>query len=767
MNIDPELQKSITEARALAASYGHDVYCAEHLLAALMSNTPAREAIEACSGNPGKIEAAMISYLDNTIGDAGKQEIPVENVEADVSITKLMQRAMLYVKSRNEQEVTGVDLLPSFFAERDSFAATALMDQGMHRFDVVNWISHGVKKRDEQEGARGLQTEMVGSKGSETRKSDGSVLNEYATDLCKRAMDGKIDGLVGRSKEVERTAKILCRRSKNNPIFVGDAGVGKTAIVEGLAKKIVDGDVPSALKDCKVYSLDLTSMLAGARFRGDFEERMKMLLEEVKDDPKVIIFIDEIHAALGAGSGSQGALDAANMLKPALARGEFRCIGATTQNEYRQYFEKDAAMSRRFQKIGVEEPSRDEAVEILNGLKPKLEEHHSVTYGDGVIEAAVDLAIRYVNHRKLPDKAIDIIDEAGASYSSGEVKPYNGEAVVSLKDIEHTVSEMSGVPIKSAGQSERAALKTLSENLKQSVFGQDEAVDSITNAIKVAKAGLRNKDKPVGSFLFCGPTGVGKTELTRQLGEAMSLKVHRFDMSEYMEKHAVSRMVGAPPGYVGHEKGGLLTEAVEKTPHSIVLLDEVEKAHPDMFNLLLQVMDYGKLTDSNGREVDFRNTIIIMTSNAGAEDMTKPKIGFIEDKETKGNEDALKHFFSPEFRNRLDAVVTFRALPKSAVGLVVDKMIFQLEANLVDARVTIEVDDEARDWLGEQGYDPKMGARPLERVIQEKISKPLADEILFGELVDGGNIKISMDAGSDGLNFEFEPATQREAQMAL
>ncbi len=767
--INPEATDAINEAISIAAGLNHKIMTAEHLLLTLISKEGARDGVLACGASPDEVISKVKEYLesDELEDIASKQEtMSPEDVKVSEISMRIIKRSMIYMKAQNSnQKVDVLQLLSAMLAENECYARTILSDLGVSRFDLINWANHGIKKTDRKR----RDFELVGTGDARApRRTETSTLKEFATNLNEKAKEGKIDELIGRTSEVDRTAKILCRRSKNNPIFVGDAGVGKTAIAEGLAKKIVDGAVPASLKNCVIYALDMTSMIAGSRYRGDFEERMKKLLDEVADNPDVILFIDEIHAAMGTGSGSQGSLDAGNILKPALARGDMRCIGATTQAEYRKIFEKDAAMARRFQKVVVCEPTRDQAVGILSGAAPVFEQHHGVEYTQDIIEAAVDLSIRYINHRKLPDKAIDILDEAGAIYSSGEktAPAGSGTPVVTLSDIEATVSQISGVAVKSASKADRAALKTLAEDLKLSVFGQDEAVSTLSSAIKVAKAGLRKKQKPLGSFLFVGPTGVGKTELAKQLSSTLGTKLLRFDMSEYMEKHAVSRLIGAPPGYVGFEKGGILTEAVEQYPHSILLFDEFEKAHPDMTNLLLQVMDNGILTDSNGREVDFRNTILLMTSNAGVQDMFKPGIGFLGRTEEGLNTAAIEATFSPEFRNRLDAVVPFNPLPESAIGLVVDKMVYELEANLQEAKVSLELTTAARNWLGNKGYDVKMGARPLERVVQSQISEKIADQILFGDLADGGNVRIDLNPDVDELEFSYMPIAANEMTTA-
>ena len=757
-----ELEQTVKRAIDLATQRRHEIVTTEHLLAALMDDSHAKETLEACGGNIEDLKSKIISYLDAELEDIIVDESVFSKPEATPGFQRILQRASIHVQSiGRDQTLTGANVLIAIFAEKDSFAAYFLDQANITRFDAVNWLSHGVKKGEEEPeqelAAAGDRGSMSPNKSSKTK-----ALQEFSKNLNEKAKEGKIDKLIGRSKEVHRTVQILCRRSKNNPLYVGDPGVGKTAIAEGLAKRIVDGDVPEALKNATIYSLDMASVVAGTRYRGDFEERMKSILEDLKSDKDAILFIDEIHTVIGAGSTS-GSLDASNILKPALASGEIQCIGSTTYQEFKQHFEKDAAMARRFQKIDVKEPSVDEAIEIVKGLKSYFEDYHKVTYSNESLEAAVKLSVRYIHNRQLPDKAIDLIDEAGASFKA-EDKNSEG-VVVTVEDMESVVSLISQVPAKQVNKNDKEVMKTLSRDLKTVVFGQENAVEVITDAVKMAKAGLRNPEKPIGSYLFTGPTGVGKTELTRQLAKVLDMKLHRFDMSEYMEKHAVSRLVGAPPGYVGYEQGGQLTDAVSKNPHSIVLLDEVEKAHPDMFNILLQVMDYGKLTDGNGRSVDFRNVILIMTSNAGASDMAKAGMGFVREKRVDDDKAALKKFFTPEFRNRLDAVVPFDRLQKESIGLVVDKFIGQLELQLADKSIFIELDEKARTWLGDKGYDPLMGARPLERVIQENISKPLADEILFGQLENGGNVKVSVE--DDKIFFTFEQIKKKEVPLEV
>lgn len=758
-----ELEETVKRAIDLATERRHEIVTTEHLLAALMDDSHAKETIESCGGHIADLKAKIINYLDNDLSDIVVDASSFTKPEATPGFQRILQRASIHVQSiGREQVLTGANVLIAIFAEKDSFAAYFLEQAQITRFDAVNWLSHGVKKGEEDKKEEELASAGDSGGSHQSRNTKNNALQEFSKNLNEKAKSGKIDNLIGRSKEVHRTVQILCRRSKNNPLYVGDPGVGKTAIAEGLAKKIVDGDVPEALKGCTIYALDMASVVAGTRYRGDFEERMKAILEDLKADKNAILFIDEIHTVIGAGSTS-GSLDASNILKPALASGEIQCIGSTTYQEFKQYFEKDAAMARRFQKIDIKEPSVDEAIEIVKGLKGYFENYHKLKYSDESLEAAVKLSVRYIHNRQLPDKAIDLIDEAGAAYKADGRN--TTDVIVSVEDMENVVAHISQVPSKQVNKNDKEIMRNLGRDLKTVVFGQDEAVEVITNAVKMAKAGLRNPEKPIGSYLFTGPTGVGKTELTRQLSKVLDMKLHRFDMSEYMEKHAVSRLVGAPPGYVGYEQGGQLTDAVSQNPHSIVLLDEVEKAHPDMFNILLQVMDYGKLTDGNGRTVDFRNVILIMTSNAGAADMAKAGMGFVRDKRVDDDKEALKKFFTPEFRNRLDAVVPFNRLKKESIGLVVDKFIGLLEAQLADKSIFIELDEDARNWLGDKGYDPLMGARPLERVIQEHISKPLADEILFGELENGGNVKVSIT--DNKVSFIFEKLKKKEPKTEV
>jgi len=675
----------------------------------------------------------------------------------------VIQRAVIHVQSSGRDEVTGANVLVAIFAERESHAAYFLQEQDMTRYDAVNYISHGIAKRPgmaegrSPRGAEEESSERPTSEESESRpKKKGDALDAYCINLNKKARDGKIDPLIGRETEVQRTIQVLCRRQKNNPLLVGDPGVGKTAIAEGLARKIIRGEVPEVLEDATVFALDMGTLLAGTRYRGDFEERLKQVMKEIEAHPNAIMFIDEIHTVIGAGATSGGAMDASNLLKPALAQGTLRCIGSTTYKEYRQYFEKDRALVRRFQKIDVNEPTVPDAIEIVKGLKPYFEEFHKLRYTNEAIKAAVELSARYINDRKLPDKAIDVIDETGASQML--VPENRRKKTIGIKEIEATIATMARIPPKTVSKDDAEVLSHLQENLRRVVYGQEKAIDALSSAIKLARAGLRDPDKPIGAYLFAGPTGVGKTEAAKQLAASLGVELLRFDMSEYMERHTVSRLIGAPPGYVGFDQGGLLTDGIDQHPHCVLLLDEIEKAHPDLFNILLQVMDHGKLTDHNGKQVDFRNVIIIMTTNAGAADLARPAYGFTRTRREGDDVDAINKLFSPEFRNRLDATISFSHLPKEVVEKVVDKFILQLELQLADRHVNIELADEARDWLVEHGYDEAMGARPMARLIQMTIKTPLADEVLFGKLKDGGTVKVVVktdDIGLQSLGFEF------------
>jgi ATP-dependent Clp protease ATP-binding subunit ClpA len=673
--------------------------------------------------------------------------------EADVQPTlgfqRVLQRAVFHVQSSGKKEVTGANVLVAIFSEKQSQGVYFLNLQDVTRLDVVNYISHGAQQQLQGEGAETGEPQLESE-----AEQDASPLELYTTNLNNRAIEGKIDPLIGRELEIERTVQILCRRRKNNPLYVGEAGVGKTALAEGLARMITEERVPEVLQDSTIYALDMGTLIAGTKYRGDFEKRLKGVIAEIQKDPGAVLFIDEIHTVIGAGAASGGVMDASNLIKPVLANGEIRCIGSTTYSEYRGIFEKDHALARRFQKIDVPEPTIPETIAILNGLKSRFEEHHGIRYESAALEAAVELAARHINDRHLPDKAIDVMDEAGANLRLVPIA--NRGEVVTVEMVENIVAKMARIPAKSVSASDRDALRTLERDLKLTIFGQDRAIEALGGAIKMSRSGLRDEEKPIGAFLFAGPTGVGKTEVTRQLAMLMGVELIRFDMSEYMEKHTVSRLIGAPPGYVGFDQGGLLTEAVTKNPHAVVLLDEIEKADPEVFNLLLQVMDHGKLTDNNGRKADFRNVILVMTTNAGAQEMSRASIGFTQQDNSTDGMEILKKKFSPEFRNRLDAIIQFDALEIDSIVRVVDKLVVELEAKLGNNNVTLELDDAAREWIAERGYDPKMGARPMARIIQEEIKRPLAEELLFGSLEEGGHVKITI--GKDGgLELISEP----------
>jgi ATP-dependent Clp protease ATP-binding subunit ClpA len=732
----------------------------EHLLLALTDDKDAAAVMRACNVDLEKLKADLSEYIDTELSNL--VSVDGEDAKPTAGFQRVIQRAVIHVQSSGREEVTGANVLVAIFAERESHAAYFLQEQDMTRYDAVNYISHGIAKRagaDDVRPARGVR-EDGGREAEEGEEGSGkeSALDAWCINLNAKARAGKIDPLIGRELELKRTIQVLCRRSKNNPLYVGDPGVGKTAIAEGLAKKIVEGEVPEVLRGATIFALDMGALLAGTRYRGDFEERLKQVIKELEAQPNAIMFIDEIHTVIGAGATSGGAMDASNLLKPALASGNLRCIGSTTYKEYRQFFEKDRALVRRFQKIDVNEPSIPDTVEILRGLKPYYEDHHKVRYTNEAIRAAVDLSARYINDRKLPDKAIDVIDESGASQKL--LPEARRKKTIGLKDIEATVATMARIPPKSVSKDDAEVLQHIDTNLKRVVFGQDQAIDALSAAIKLARAGLREPEKPIGCYLFSGPTGVGKTEVARQLAELMGVRLLRFDMSEYMERHTVSRLIGAPPGYVGFDQGGILTDGVDQTPHCVLLLDEIEKAHPDIFNILLQVMDHGKLTDHNGKQVDFRNVILIMTTNAGASELAKAAIGFGHSRRTGDDEEAINRLFTPEFRNRLDAIITFGALPPAVVHQVVQKFVLQLEAQLADRGVTFELDEQATAWLAERGYDERMGARPLARLIQEEIKRPLADEVLFGKLQKGGVVKVSVEEkpdGKPGLKLEAIP----------
>jgi ATP-dependent Clp protease ATP-binding subunit ClpA len=719
----------------------------EHLLLALLDIPKVHEILKACNANIPELRRQLAECVDEQTPLLSEDDDT--DVQPTLGFQRVLQRAVFHVQSSGKKEVTGSNVLVAIFSEKQSQAVYFLNLQDITRLDVVNFISHGLPQVPGEGGEEEADAQL---------ESDGDVelspLEQYATNLNELAIQGKIDPLIGRELEVERTVQILCRRRKNNPLYVGEAGVGKTALAEGLARMITEERVPEVLRDSTIYALDMGALIAGTKYRGDFEKRLKGVIAEISEDPGAILFIDEIHTVIGAGAASGGVMDASNLIKPVLANGKIRCIGSTTYSEYRGIFEKDHALARRFQKIDVPEPSIEETVAILNGLKSRFEEHHGIRYDTAALEAAVDLSARHINDRHLPDKAIDVMDEAGANLRLQPVAE-RGERVT-VEMVENIVAKMARIPAKSVSASDRDALRTLERDLKLTIFGQDRAIEALSSAIKMSRSGLREEEKPIGAFLFAGPTGVGKTEVTRQLAMLMGVELIRFDMSEYMERHTVSRLIGAPPGYVGFDQGGLLTEAVSKNPHAVVLLDEIEKAHPEVFNLLLQVMDHGTLTDNNGRKADFRNIILVMTTNAGAGEMSRASIGFTQQDHSSDGMAIIKKSFSPEFRNRLDTIIQFASLDIDSIKRVVDKLVVELEAKLGNNDVTLELDDEARAWIAERGYDPQMGARPMARVIQEQIKRPLAEELLFGSLADGGHVKITV--GPDGkLQLNAEP----------
>ncbi|MDQ2067397.1 ATP-dependent Clp protease ATP-binding subunit ClpA [Xinfangfangia sp. CPCC 101601] len=757
------LEQAIHGALALANARRHELATLEHLLLALTEEPDAARVMRACSVDIDELKKTLTEFIDDDLSTL------VTNVEGSEAVPtaafqRVIQRAAIHVQSSGRTEVTGANVLVAIFAERESNAAYFLQDQDMTRYDAVNFIAHGVAKDPSFGEARpitGAEHEGETPK-AEAGEAKESALSKYCVDLNVKAQKGDVDPLIGRDQEVERAIQVLCRRRKNNPLLVGDPGVGKTAIAEGLAWKIVKKEVPEVLSGATIYSLDLGALLAGTRYRGDFEERLKAVVKELEDHPDAIMFIDEIHTVIGAGATSGGAMDASNLLKPALQGGKLRCMGSTTYKEFRQHFEKDRALSRRFQKIDVNEPSVPDTIKILMGLKPHFEEHHDIRYTADAIKTAVELAARYINDRKLPDSAIDVIDEAGAAQHL--LSDSKRKKVIGTKEIESVVAKIARIPPKNVSKDDAETLRDLEKTLKRLVFGQDKAIEALSASIKLARAGLREPEKPIGNYLFTGPTGVGKTEVAKQLSQVLGVELLRFDMSEYMEKHAVSRLIGAPPGYVGFDQGGMLTDGVDQHPHCVLLLDEIEKAHPDVYNILLQVMDHGKLTDHNGRAVDFRNVILIMTSNVGASDMQKSAIGFGRDKREGEDTAAVERTFTPEFRNRLDAVISFSALPKQVILQVVEKFVLQLEAQLIDRNVHIELTEEAAIWLGDKGYDDKMGARPLARVIQEHIKKPLAEELLFGRLTKGGLVKVLVKNGAIELEVQ-EPSKPRLANQ--
>jgi ATP-dependent Clp protease ATP-binding subunit ClpA len=748
--LDKELELTLNNSFKEARERRHEFITVEHLLLALLDNSSATQVLKACGANLNALHSDLIKFIQEN--SPILEDDDERDTQPTLGFQRVLQRAVFHVQSSGKKEVTGANVLVAIYGERESHAAYFLSQQNIARLDVVNYISHGIAKvpQDEQPDDPDSAIE------EDTRQDEGgtNTLESYAVNLNEQASLGKIDPLIGRQIEVQRTIQILCRRRKNNPLYVGEAGVGKTAIAEGLAMKIVNGEVPEVLSSSTIYALDLGALLAGTKYRGDFEKRLKNVIAQLQKTEGSILFIDEIHTIIGAGAASGGVMDASNIIKPVLASGELKCIGSTTYQEYRGVFEKDRALARRFQKIDVSEPSIDETIKILQGLKSRFEEHHQIKYTHQALRSAVELTERYINDRHLPDKAIDIIDEAGASQRL--LPPSRRKKTIGVADIEQIVANVARIPPKSVSTSDKGVMKNLERNLKMVVFGQDQAIGTLATAIKMSRSGLGNQQQPIGAFLFAGPTGVGKTEVTRQLARILGIELIRFDMSEYMERHTVSRLIGAPPGYVGYDEGGLLTDAINKHPHSVLLLDEMEKAHPDVFNLMLQVMDHGTLTDTNGRKTDFRNVIITMTTNAGADRIGRSSVGFTPQDHTGDAMEAIKHIFSPEFRNRLDAIIQFNSLDAQTIASVVDKFLYELEAQLDDKKVSIEIDDAARKWLGEHGYDKVMGARPMARLIQEKIKKPLAEELLFGELEHGGYVSITEKEGEIIVKLEEE-----------
>lgn len=746
------LEKTLHQALKNAADRSHEYATLEHLLLALIDDGDASQVMNACGVDLGELEDAVVLYLDSEL-DSLKVEKSIDPSPTS-GFQRVVQRAILHVQSSGKDEVTGANVLVALFSERESYAVYFLQQQDMSRLDAVSFISHGVGKGGQSVDPAELSGSDEGDDKKEAKSKKETALDQFTVNLNEKAKDGRIDPLIGRQAEVDRTVQILCRRSKNNPLYVGEPGVGKTAIAEGLALRIIEESVPDVLKPAVIYSLDMGSLLAGTRYRGDFEERLKQVVSELEKMPDAILFIDEIHTVIGAGATSGGAMDASNLLKPALSGGIIRCIGSTTYKEFRNHFEKDRALLRRFQKIDVNEPSVEDTIKILAGLRGAFEEHHKVRYAPDALKSAVELSTRYINDRKLPDKAIDVIDEVGAMQML--LPPSRRKKMITTKDIEAVIATMARIPPKSVSKDDKKTLESLDKDLKRVVFGQNAAIEKLSSAIKLSRAGLREPNKPIGNYLFSGPTGVGKTEVARQLSSIMGIPLKRFDMSEYMERHSVSRLIGAPPGYVGYDQGGLLTDAIDQNPHCVLLLDEIEKAHPDLFNILLQVMDNGKLTDHHGKTVDFRNVILIMTTNAGASDMAKEGIGFGNVSKEDASDEAVKKMFTPEFRNRLDAIVPFAYLPPEVVARVVEKFILELELQLADQNVHITLDDDATKWLTERGYDKLYGARPMGRLIQEKIKQPLAEELLFGKLVNGGEVKVHLK--DNALTFEVTPA---------
>jgi ATP-dependent Clp protease ATP-binding subunit ClpA len=750
-SLSRSLEQALHRAIKLASDRHHEYATLEHLLLALTDDADAAQVMKACNVDIESLRQSLLKYVDDELLTLVIED--GEDAKPTTGFQRVVQRAVLHVQNSGREEVTGANVLVALFTERESHAVFFLQEQNMTRLDAVSYISHGIAKRpgmSQQKSVRGSEEDEDSDRPSQ---KGGGALESYCVNLNEKAKQGRIDPLIGRDPEVERTIQILCRRQKNNPLYVGDPGVGKTAIAEGLARKIVKGEVPEVLRPCTIYALDMGALIAGTRYRGDFEERLKSVVKELEGLSGAILFIDEIHTVIGAGATSGGAMDASNLLKPALQAGSLRCIGSTTYKEFRQYFEKDRALVRRFQKIDVAEPTVPDTIKILKGLKPYFEEYHKVRYTAEAIKAAVELAAKYINDRKLPDKAIDVIDEVGASQML--LPESKRKKTIGVKEVEEVIAKMARIPPKSVSKNDAEALRSLADDLKRVVFGQDKAIAALSSAIKLARAGLRSPDKPIGCYLFSGPTGVGKTEVAKQLASIMGVELLRFDMSEYMERHTVSRLIGAPPGYVGFDQGGLLTDGVDQHPHCVLLLDEIEKAHQDLFNILLQVMDHGKLTDHNGKKIDFRNVVLIMTTNAGASDAARESIGFGRGKREGEDEEAIKKLFTPEFRNRLDATIAFAALGRDSIDRVVEKFVLELEAQLIDRDVTFDLTPEATRWLGDKGYDDAFGARPLARVIQDHIKKPLADEILFGKLQNGGTVRVLLDRETDKLVFEF------------
>ncbi len=758
--LSANLEKSLHRALGLSGEHRHEYATLEHLLLALTEDQDSMAVLRACDVNIDRLRRDLEVYIDDELTDI----VAEEEVEAQptASFQRVLQRAAIHVQSSGREKVTGANILVAMFAERESYAVYFLQEQDMSRLDAVNYISHGIAKVPEFSETRHLHG-VEEEEEDEESKVEKEAYEVYCVHLNEKAEQGKIDPLIGRDAEIERTIQVLCRRTKNNPLYVGEPGVGKTALAEGLARRIVHGEVPDVLNGVSIYALDMGALLAGTRYRGDFEERLKAVITGLEAREHAVLFIDEIHTVVGAGATSGGSMDASNLLKPALASGQMRCIGSTTYKEYRNHFEKDRALLRRFQKVDVNEPSLEDTVKILRGLKPYYEKHHKVRYTAEAIRIAVELSDRYIGDRKLPDKAIDVVDEAGAAQM---LRPKSRrKKVISVKDVEAVVAKIARIPPRNVSADDKAVLKTLARDLKTMVFGQDKAISALSSAIKLSRAGLREPEKPVGNYLFSGPTGVGKTEVARQLALQLGIELIRFDMSEYMERHSVSRLIGAPPGYVGFDQGGLLTDAVDQHPHSVLLLDEVEKAHPDLFNVLLQIMDYGKLTDHSGKSIDFRNVTLIMTTNAGASELVKPAVGFERQTRVGDDEEAINRTFTPEFRNRLDTIISFAALSPATMGKVVDKFILELENQLADREVSIVLDVPVRAWLAEKGHDEKFGARPLARVIQDHVKRPLAEELLFGKLAKGGTVRVKVAAGK--LAFSYPKSKPRKASRRV